>query len=638
MERVAGEEINIDLDKLKDIHFLYAQQGDAVFSRWGHSMFRLTTCKNTDNIDEYGKDCDASGELVTNYLAAVDISNFSIWEALKGMMGYYGSQTSIENFYDVKERYLILEDRILNSIPLKFSKEEIKNFVYKNIQDAWASIDSDYYFVGNNCAHKALNAFLSTVADRKELSRDFLGKAGYIEKAKIMTPNYVLNFLLDEFKKDRSLYDIPNAELLKKYENYYRFDMEKSFVERFPFPGFKASFSKRPGASKEFPEITVENLKKMSLAENLKFYSTVLNIEENRKVGSVIANGKRLTQEQKLETVRVRESHVIITAQLIMQKKKLEEIEEYYNELKELLENGEWKKIPEIVTLQKQYPEISNGEDFLKTVINGIQYFVKERLNDFVPYGNPSIREQQFILKAYEDYNRKYQPLSDALNNYMSQKRIETLQSLGKDTSQIRRERIYLEDLVEAKRCKHLKHKPEKDRLKVCQEGIQVLIRMDLCHQYPDLRICSEFDMEKSYIEKQILPEIIKTFKKYPNQLLDYPELTAENLERRFTQQLGAVTGYPKLTVENLKEWSDEERLALYSALIRLLEEDGAVEKKLRKENVNLMKNKIISLETFLKERSYSEPFVKNLSILLDQNQWQNIPELTNDILNYLKR
>lgn len=139
--------------RIKEIHILLAGPGKAMMSRWGHTMFRLVVCEEGQS----GDDCVSNSldDIVLGFRAYVGDIEIN---PIKGIFGKYPSLIFPAKMADIKNEYNRTALRDLTSIPINFTNQERKLFLYKALQDFW-SYRGKYYFLTNNCATES-NDFL----------------------------------------------------------------------------------------------------------------------------------------------------------------------------------------------------------------------------------------------------------------------------------------------------------------------------------------------------------------------------------------------------------------------------------------------------------------------------------------------
>lgn len=190
---MASEQLDLDYQRLYEVHVLLADPGSNMESRWGHVMFRLVMCSPERN--RVGPECleDVDSHIVVGFLGAPGTILTSNWDGLRGK---YPSILSVQSFGVALNQYTIQESRSLTSIPLKLSANEKKLFVYRALEDIWA-YRGRYLFLTNNCATEARH-FLQGVLQAHDES--ILQRQGLIE-----TSMKLFNFLIEQGYADHDV-------------------------------------------------------------------------------------------------------------------------------------------------------------------------------------------------------------------------------------------------------------------------------------------------------------------------------------------------------------------------------------------------------------------------------------------------
>ena len=217
--------VDIDPDRIYEIHYLLADSGEDISSRFGHSMFRLILCH--PKREKVGPECykDVSHHVVFSFRAEISeatINNFS------GFTGKYPSQLFIFNMPEIISEYTIFEDRDLRSLPLNFSRDQIKQFVHQGLEFYW-QYQGRYYFMTNNCASESLH-FLAGVLPSYQLQK---------YEPFVITPKYIYELLVDNGWANESAFDDPKAVGRYLFKSLYSRMMEE-FNKLTAFAGFPA--------------------------------------------------------------------------------------------------------------------------------------------------------------------------------------------------------------------------------------------------------------------------------------------------------------------------------------------------------------------------------------------------------------
>jgi hypothetical protein len=207
-----GAEINLDPDRIYEVHYLFAGKGSAMMSRWGHSMYRLIVCNSKRT--EVGPEClnDINDHVALTFIANTG-SEISYW---RGLFGGYASRMELNSFYpNVVNEYTIDEFRELKSVPLKLSADEKRKFVNRVLEMNW-EYAGRFYFLTNNCSDEAL-AFLKGILPEKK-----------IQELSVMSPLGLYEDLADVGLTDTSLLDDQSSAKL----NGYYFESKESLYQK----------------------------------------------------------------------------------------------------------------------------------------------------------------------------------------------------------------------------------------------------------------------------------------------------------------------------------------------------------------------------------------------------------------------
>lgn len=147
----------LDPGRVHSIHVLFAGEGEAVMSRFGHLSFRLIVCPEQDrsaqacarNLEEH---------IVLGFRAQVDEFSISYWS---GLFGGYRTYLYANPFMDVYREYAIGEFRELYSLPLKLDPSETRRMVRELSAIHWGH-SGDYRFLTNNCSSIAQNYLIQS--------------------------------------------------------------------------------------------------------------------------------------------------------------------------------------------------------------------------------------------------------------------------------------------------------------------------------------------------------------------------------------------------------------------------------------------------------------------------------------------
>ena len=185
----------LDKSRVYAIHYFLGAQGDAMMSRWGHTMLRIVVC--SPERKEVSEACmeDTSHHLFLSFRA--DVTDVNI-NTFKGLTGGYKSRVFFHTFNENINEYLVSELRDLYSLPLNLNKLERELVLGKLFQDYW-TYENDYEFLNRNCA--------TEMADVLSVVLLFRGQ----DKIDAITPTGLYDALINSGLGDESKIQQKNA-------------------------------------------------------------------------------------------------------------------------------------------------------------------------------------------------------------------------------------------------------------------------------------------------------------------------------------------------------------------------------------------------------------------------------------------
>ena len=151
---------DLDPKRIYQIHYLFADKGAEMMSRWGHAMYRLVICGPAHPVP--GPAClnDIDSHVVVSFRANIDGLVINDW---KGLTGKYPSQLFLFPMLDIVNEYTQDELRNLDSTNLDLDEAEKTQFIYSVLESYWG-YSGRYFFMTNNCGTEALHLLKSVVA------------------------------------------------------------------------------------------------------------------------------------------------------------------------------------------------------------------------------------------------------------------------------------------------------------------------------------------------------------------------------------------------------------------------------------------------------------------------------------------
>ena len=277
--------LSIDPARVYQVHYLFAEKGSAMMSGWGHAMIRLVVC--SPQRKEVGPDClrDVESHVVISFRAFVDSLFTSTWA---GLSGKYPSRLFILPMNQVIDEYNKAQFRALRSLPLKMTREQIKNLITRSVEVHWG-YEGKYYFISNNCATESLNLLQSS----------------------LLTPE----ILFTEATTPISLYDIlvkqglADASVLK--------DQKKALELGYYFDSYKPRYEKSFAIVQKSLQMPVQSFDewfKIAASDRQKVIKTVTATTPNRLQTVAALYVLELAAQRSLQTEIVNELQGLITS------------------------------------------------------------------------------------------------------------------------------------------------------------------------------------------------------------------------------------------------------------------------------------------------------------------------------------
>lgn len=211
MNPTADYSVDIDPSRVYEVDYLFASEGEAMMSKWGHSMYRLILCAPGKPV---GPSCrqDLAYHVVVSYRAMV--TDLQI-DSRKGINGDYPSRMFMLTLNDTVDEYTKGELRNIISLPMKLTSDE-KNIFVKRILEQYWSYRGSYYFLSNNCATESMSLIY---ACKPELNFQMMTVSSPLDLYGKFTKAGLLNPALlgdKKFAKDRSYFFPAQSEKLNK--------------------------------------------------------------------------------------------------------------------------------------------------------------------------------------------------------------------------------------------------------------------------------------------------------------------------------------------------------------------------------------------------------------------------------------
>ena len=160
--------VPIDLDRVYQVQYLYAEKGSDIAAGFGHSLIRLVICaperqnprtKKIIPATPYGPEClnDINYHLVASFYADILDLNRS---TAKGLFGGYDSVLGMISLTSVIKKYNRIQMRSMYALPLQYTEAQ-KQLFLKNMLNIHWEYRGNYKFITNNCATETLQLLIS---------------------------------------------------------------------------------------------------------------------------------------------------------------------------------------------------------------------------------------------------------------------------------------------------------------------------------------------------------------------------------------------------------------------------------------------------------------------------------------------
>ncbi|MDD0853087.1 DUF4105 domain-containing protein [Halobacteriovorax sp. GB3] len=270
----SNEIVEIDKSKVREIHYLFASEGSAIYSRFGHAMFKILLCDPSVDLDT----CRRRGKsVVLGFLAENVNVKLNLY---KGIFGKYQSRLLVSDLVSMKMQYNREEFRNLESYPLQFNKVQRDRFIDHFVRIYW-EYAGKYYFFTNNCADEAFR-LLQVAFNYK-----------WMYEKNVLSPKSILKYLKKKNLVDSSV--LEDRSYARKHGLFYPSFLEplsksyKYVYNRYP-RYFKVKKTRRTGGEKSREMTYYDRLKtvdeylELSLEQRKEVLSNLIEANPSRKV------------------------------------------------------------------------------------------------------------------------------------------------------------------------------------------------------------------------------------------------------------------------------------------------------------------------------------------------------------------
>lgn len=161
--------IDLNPERVYQIHYMVATQGREAESKAGHAMLRIVSCSPTRQ--KVSEDClnDIENHAVIGYWMNHLRSDPSLLESL---LGKRPSQPSLYPFKSILRHYGF-KNRDILSIPLKLNPDEIRNLIFLSLEMIWG-YKGKYHLITNNSGTEIYDLMKILLPDRFQFPKRLL--------------------------------------------------------------------------------------------------------------------------------------------------------------------------------------------------------------------------------------------------------------------------------------------------------------------------------------------------------------------------------------------------------------------------------------------------------------------------------
>ena len=212
-----NELIELSPARVSEIHILYASEGSAHGSGFGHIGFRLVICKGPESPDLCSQ--NLLEHLVFSFQA--NIPGHAI-DYFKSIIGGYSSHLYAKRFIDALDEYNSAEFRDLYSVPIRLSVEEKTRLLNALVEAHWR-YSGEYKFISDNCSTKAMR-LLSSALPEKSIPSAILIYPPNAAFALLLNSSYVAGKLIEDPKEaeEKGFYFPSNESYLNEGLKFIR--------------------------------------------------------------------------------------------------------------------------------------------------------------------------------------------------------------------------------------------------------------------------------------------------------------------------------------------------------------------------------------------------------------------------------
>lgn len=192
--------LDLNPDRVYQIHYLIGGKGDSLEGHWGHSMIRIIGCAPQRTAP--GPECleDIAFHTVISFRAdpgGIESNHLDL------LLGKTPAEAFVFSFGEIMEEYNFGQARDIYSVPIQLNRQQLKRVIYAAVSRIW-EYQGRYFFFTNNCATETVTLLKSALPNSSSVN--------HIESL-VDTPMGLLEGLIKnklatviDFKSDDSLF------------------------------------------------------------------------------------------------------------------------------------------------------------------------------------------------------------------------------------------------------------------------------------------------------------------------------------------------------------------------------------------------------------------------------------------------
>lgn len=378
---VGGYLVEVDPKKVREIHIVFASEGEGVGSSFGHVSIRLLVCPDVDSSSE---ECHRNlfEHVFLGYVARIDGFTMSL---LKGVFGGYDAHLFGSTFREVYRTNTLLADRDLYSLPLVLDNTQIEQVV-RDLSEIHWSYRGNYRFITANCATLLQDLLVNALTLEGEAEAEL----------DLLRPDSLFNTLKQS--------DLARGEVLNS--------LEQAELEGYYFPRnliyYQQAFAALKQSGADYPYQSIQTYSQSRAIKRLHSLLTNDPLFQILQGNESLLEAQLLLEERELMRLTFnafRKSAEILVEQKLLEKMIVQTERMPESQQKQLIEQCYIQPLKQITMDIPRYKGIPNlsqlatyrYDDSIKCNSLQAQNAVFQTVNSLVPNNNSLMNELKFL-------------------------------------------------------------------------------------------------------------------------------------------------------------------------------------------------------------------------------------------------